>query len=48
MRFSQLEQYCQRMVDQGNGRYEEIQERTLDWEDRFLQIQRQVEINLHD
>lgn len=43
VRFQQLEQYCQRMCEQGNSRYEELQERSLDWEDRFLQIQRHVE-----
>ena len=48
VRFQQLEQYCQRMCDQGNSRYEEVQERTLDWEDRFLQIQRHVEQSLDD
>ena len=48
MRFQQLEQYCQRMCEQGNSRYEEVQERSLDWEDRFLQIQRHVEQTLND
>ena len=48
VRFQQLEQYCQRMCDQGNSRYEEVQERSLDWEDRFLQIQRHVEQTLND
>ena len=31
------------MVDQSNSRYEEVQNLSLDWEDRFLQIQRQIE-----
>ena len=48
VRFQQLEQYCQRMCEQGNSRYEEVQERSLDWEDRFLQIQRHVEQTLND
>lgn len=48
VRFQQLEQYCQRMIEQGNSRYEEVQELSLDWEDRFLNIQRQVEVSLNE
>ena len=37
------------MVDQGNTRYEDVQNLSLDWEDRFLKIQRHIESSLiHD
>ena len=48
VRFNRLEQYCQRMCDQSNSRYEMMQEQSLDWEDRFLQIQKHVELTLND
>jgi len=36
------------MCDQGNARYSEVQELSLDWEDRFLQMQRQIETTLNE
>ena len=36
------------MCERVNARYEEAQEQSLDWEDRFLQIQRQLETTMHD